>query len=290
MNEIKKFVGIILIVFSALLAFAALLEFEENPIVAILILILTSLPIYLLGQGMRTSWIDFKSKVKQWLAIYVFCTIIVPLIFYSYETYEGQKQKAMTDGKYLLYEPGASELGSLSLIFMIAFLLFIAIRFFSPDIRRKRLLNGMIVGTVFLYGGFQYIMWSDYRGVHQELGLVSQSWNGKRTVQSFDEIKGIYVQPSLHRGKLSDSTDETEFIWKLIFVDQYNEKVQYQFQSLSRDSLEAAQQIKEVAQDRQIPFQVNEMNDEVLKWFNLELELQELNKEPFYQFFELDIS
>lgn len=290
MNEIKKFVGIILIVFSALLAFAALLEFEENPIVAILILILTSLPIYLLGQGMRTSWIDFKSKVKQWLAIYVFCTIIVPLIFYSYETYEGQKQKAMTDGKYLLYEPGASELGSLSLIFMIAFLLFIAIRFFSPDIKRKRLLNGMIVGTVFLYGGFQYIMWSDYRGVHQELGLVSQSWNGKRTVQSFDEIKGIYVQPSLHRGKLSDSTDETEFIWKLIFVDQYNEKVQYQFQSLSRDSMEAAQQIKEVAQDRQIPFQVNEMNDEVLKWFNLELELQELNKEPFYQFFELDIS
>ncbi|GIN90604.1 hypothetical protein J22TS1_16550 [Siminovitchia terrae] len=290
MNEIKKFIGIMCIVFSAVLAFGALSEFEENTTVSIFILFLASLPVYLLGQGMRTSWIDFKSKIKGWLVIYVYCTMIVPLIFYSYETYEGKKQKAMIDGKYILYEPGASELSSLSLIFMIVLLLFIAIRFFSPDLKRKRLLTGMIVGTVFLYGGFQYIIWSDYRGVHQELGLVSQSWNGKRTVQSFDEIKGIYVQPSIHRAKLSDSTDETEFTWKLIFVDHHNEKVEYHFQSLSRDSLETAQQIKEIAHDRQIPFQINDMNDEVFKWFDLELELQKLNKEPFYQFFELNHS
>ncbi len=289
-NEIKKYIGIIFLVFSLVFAFGALSEFEENMTASIFILFLVSLPLYLLGQLMRTSWTDFKKKVKRWLAIYVYCIIIVPLIFYSYETYEERKQKAISDGEYILYEPGASELSSLSLVFMLALLLFISIRFFSPDLKRKRLLTGIIIGTVFLYSGFQYVMWSDYRGIHQDLGLVSHSWTGKRTVKSFDEIKGIYVQPSVHKAKLSDPTDETEFTWKLIFVDHHNEKVEYHFRSLSKDSLEAAQQIKGIAQDSQILFRVNDMSDQIFKWFDFELELKELDKEPFYQFFEVNKS
>ncbi|MBS4206239.1 hypothetical protein [Lederbergia citrea] len=286
----RKYVGITFIVFSLLLALGCLTNFEEDMVASIVVLFVISLPLYIIGHLLRTSKMEMKRNGKRWLAIYVFGFIILPLIFYTYEKYYDSKRTTISDGNFIFYEPSSGDLGELSIGFLMVLLLLIPIRLFSPELKRKRLMSVIIIGTIFIYGGFQYIMWSDYRGVHKELGLVTQNWNGKKSVQSFDEIEKIYVQPSLHIGKLSDPSDETQFMWKIIFIDQNGKNIIYQFRSLSEDVLDSALQIKDIAYNRQIPYEVIMMSNKEREWFDFELMLLELEKEPFYHFFEVQDS
>lgn len=284
----KRNVGISLIVISLLLAIGSLINFEEDMIASIVILFVVSLPLYTFGHFIRTSKSEMKLKGKRWVSIYFFCIIIVPLIFYTYEKYSDMKWNTISDGKFILYEPSSSDLGGLSIFFLMALLLFISIRLFSPELKRKRLMSIIIIGIIFIYGGFQYTMWSDYRGIHKELGLVTQKWNGKKNVQSFDDLIGIYVQPTLHIAKLSDPSDETQFTWKLIFIDKNGENIVYSFRGLSEDALNSALQIKDIALNKHITFEVEKMSSKEREWFDFELTLMELEKEPFYQFFNIE--
>ncbi|CAM4224656.1 hypothetical protein [Lederbergia lenta] len=284
----RKKIGIFLIVFSLLLALGSLIEFEEDMAFSIFTLFCVSLPLYILGQFLRTSKMEMKRKGKHWLAIYVFCVIILPLIFYTYEKYEDMKWNTISDGKLILYEASSGNLGQLSLGFLLVLLLLIPIRLFSPELKRKRLMSIIIIGIIFIYGGFQYMMWSDYRGVHAEQGLITQKWNGQKHIQSFNEMERIYVQPNLHIGKLSDPSDETQFMWKLIFTNKNGENIIYSYRGLSKNVLDSALQIKGIASKEQITFEVEQMSEKEREWFDFELMLQELEEEPFYHFFEVE--
>lgn len=284
----RKYIGVFIIIFSFIIAIGALAEFNPTPITSTIVLLVISLPLYILGQVVRTSKEELKRRGMLWIKIFVFCLIILPLIFYSYEQYEDMKWHAIDDGKYIFYEPSSSKLGSLSLLFLMALLLLIPIRFFSPEIKRKRLINTIIIVTIFLYGGFRYYTWLDYRGVHQELGLISQNWAGKQSIQSFDQMEAIYVEPGYRRGSISDPTDETEFIWKMIFMNKNGKSTSYSFRSLSKDVLDNAFQMKALAEKKDIPFIVNEMSKKEREWFDVELELKKWEKEPFYLFFEIE--
>ncbi|MBW8351283.1 hypothetical protein K0H71_17845 [Bacillus sp. IITD106] len=283
----RKYIGILFLIFSFLIAIGCLAEFDHTPIASTIVLLVISLPLYTLGHLIRTSKEEMKRKGKLWLTIYVFAVIILPLIFYSYESYEDLKWRSIDDGKYIFYVPSSSELGSFSLLFMMALLLLIPVRLFSPELKRKRFMNIMIIVTLLLYGGFRYWTWSDYRGVHKEIGLISQNWAGKRSVQPFDQLERIVVEPGLYRAKLSDPTDETTFIWKMTFINKNGKKTIYSFRGLSKNDLNGALQVKEISQTDQILFDVKKMSTKEKKWFDLELELEKLEKEPFYRFFEL---
>ena len=73
-----------------------------------------------------------------------------------------------------------------------------------------------------------------------------------------------------------------------IFINKDGDNHTYHFRSLSEDLLRSALSIKEIALQKQIPFEVEKMNKKVFEWFDLELQLNELEKEPFYQFFEVE--
>ena len=62
----------------------------------------------------------------------------------------------------------------------------------------------------------------------------------------------------------------------------------FHFRSLSEDALEQALSLKEISLQKQIPFEVEKMNKKVFEWFDLELQLKDLRKEPFYHFFEVE--
>ncbi|MBO0993755.1 hypothetical protein [Bacillus sp. SD088] len=284
----RKYIGIFIIIFGVIIAIGALAEFRHTPIASTIALLVISFPLYILGQLVRTSKVEMKRSGILWLKIFVFCLIILPLIFYSYELYEDMKWQAIDDGKYIFYKPGSNEFGSLSLLFLMALFLLIPIRLFSPELKRKRLMSTIIIMTIFLYGGFRYYMWLDYRGVHQELGLISQNWAGEQIVQSFSQIERIYVEPGLYQASLGDPTDETEFTWKMIFMNKNGMSTTYSFRSLSKDVLGNAFQMKAIAEEEDIPFIVNKMSNKEREWFDLELELKKWEKEPFYLFFEIE--
>ena len=281
----RKIIGILIIIFSFLIAIGCLADIKNSPIASIVGLIVICLPLYFIGHLVRTSKEELKRNGVRWLTIFVFCLIILPLIFYTYEHYEILKWQAIDDGKYIFYEPSSNEIGSLSLLFLMALLLLVPIRLFSPELKRKRLMSLIIVVTLLLYGGFRYYTWLDYRGVHEELGLISQNWAGKQTVQSFDQIKEIYIKPNVYHGSLGDPTDETVFTWKMVFMNKNGENTTYSFRSLSKDTLERANRLKAIANEEHTPFIVQKMSNKEREWFDLELELKELEKEPFYDFF-----
>ena len=283
----KKLVGIVIIAFSSFLGFACAIAFQQEIIVANIMLWIISLPLYIIGQIIRTSKSEFKHQGKRWVAIYLFFFFILPLLFYLYGFYNDLKETTFIDEQFIIYEPSSGMLGELSLGGFLILICLFGSRFLNPDLKRKGLLNSIIIGTVIFLIGFNYLMFSDYRGIHEEKGLVSSNWKGERQMISYDEIESVYLEPYVHYANLSNKNDETRFLWKLTFQPRYKNEVVYYFPILTESGLEETIAIKKLALENDVDFIIGEMNQATLKWFDLDLELEGLEKERYYELFQV---
>ena len=198
------------------------------------------------------------------------------------------KENAFVDEQFIIYESSSSMLGDLFLgVFWILICLFGA-RFLHPDLKRKGLLNSIIIGTIIFFIGFNYLMFSDYRGILEEKGLVLSNWKGERQMISYDEIESIYLEPHVDYANLSNTSDETRFVWKVIFQPSNQDEVVYHFQMMTEFGLEQTIDMKKIAMENDIPFIIEEMSQETLKWFDFDLELEELDKERYYELFQMN--
>ena len=68
----RRITGIIIIVYSVLLAIGCLTEIKEDMSASLIGLFGFSLPLYIVGQFIRTNKKELKEKGMKWLAIYVF--------------------------------------------------------------------------------------------------------------------------------------------------------------------------------------------------------------------------
>ena len=285
----RKLGGFIILIFSLLLSLVCAIAFQEDIIIANIMLWIISFPLYISGQIIRTSKSEFKYRGKPWVLIYIFFFFILPLLFYFDGNYHDFKKNTFVDEQFIIYEPSSGSLGDWSLgVFIILIFLF-AGRFLNPELKRKWLLNVMIIGTIIFLIGFNYFMFSDYRGIHEEIGLVSSNWKGEKDIISYEEIESVYVEPYVHYRALSNTNDETRFSWKVTFQpnNQKNEVV-YQFSMMSEFNLEQTIDLKKIAMENDIPFNIGEMSQETLKWFDLDLELEGLDKERYYEFFQVN--
>jgi hypothetical protein len=80
-------------------------------------------------------------------------------------------------------------------------------------------------------------MFSDYRGEHEEQGLVSSNWKGERQIISYDEIESVNLEPSVHYASLSNTSDEPRFVWKVTFNPSHQKEVTYRFSMLTEAGL-----------------------------------------------------
>lgn len=284
----RKISGIVLIIFSLIIAFSCALSFGEDLIFANIILWIIGIPLYVWGQIIRTSKTEFKHRGKRWVAIYIFFFFILPLLIHLHGYYNDLKENTFIDEQYIMYEPASGMLGDLSLgIFMLLVLLF-AGRFLNPGLKRKGLLNGAIIGTIIILIGFNYLMFSDYRGIHKERGLVSSNWKGEKHIISYEDIESVYVKPYVHYASLSNTSDETRFVWKVIFqLSNSNNEVVYHFSMVTKSNLEQTMDIKKIAAENDLPFIVEEIDQKILKWFDLDLELEGLDKDRYYKLFQV---
>lgn len=285
----RKIGGIAIIIISLILAFASALSFQEDFIFANILLWMISFPLYISGQLIRTSKYEFKQRGKRWISIYLFFFFILPLLMFLFESYQDLKETTFVDEKFIAYEPASGDLGVIALVgFMILLSLF-AGRFLNPGLKRKGLLNSFIIGTIVLLIGFHYYMFTDYRGIHEEKGLISSNWKGEKDIIGFEEIESVFVEPYVHYANLNSPSDDTNFSWKVIFQpNNQKEEVIYHYTLVTKSGLEEMVKIKIISQENNIPFNVGEMDQETRKWFDLDLEVEELEEERYYELFEVN--
>ncbi|SDN32914.1 hypothetical protein SAMN05518871_104274 [Psychrobacillus sp. OK028] len=286
MKKIIEIIGIIFIGLSIVIAYFNLENFPENILTYILIILLVSYPLYLLGHRLRKTLIIFKERVLKWSIAYVFVAMFIPLLFIAYTNYEEIKSATFND-HFILFESSSSVNGEgISLGFMLALILFVWIRIFSTDIRRKWIPNLLILVSLIAFCTSLYVLWEDYRGIDADRGLITNKWNAVEESIPWENVTRIYIDPYVHYARLSNKNDETHIAWTMVIESDSNEDVLYRFQNLYEHDLHVGNQVKEIAQDNNIPFLITNMTEDERKWYEFELELENLPKEPFHEFFQ----
>lgn len=284
----KRKFGIILIGFSLFIALGCILTLEEDFAASVFGIFVISLPIYAVGQIVRTNARKAKENGFRWLWAYIYVVVLVPALLLSFEGYEDLKEQTFSNSHFVLFETIASDnIGGLSIGFILVLLLLFAFPFYETTRRIKSVIAIAAVVVTGIYAGYQYMMWADYRGVHEVDGLVTHHWNGKEQIVPYDDIIEIVVQPYVKYAAISDPTDETYFAWRLIFITEYDEQITYRLW-LDDDSLAKGNRMKKLAYAKNIPFYVLQMTEKQRDEFDFQLQLKELDKQPYYLFFEVE--
>ncbi len=197
-----------------------------------------------------------KQKGLRWIWAYIYVVGIVPALFLSYEGYENLKEQTFSNNHFLLFESIATDhIGGLSIGFILLLLLLFIFPFYETTQKVKRLIAIAAVVVTGVYAGYQYMMWADYRGIHEIDGLVTHHWNDEEQIVPYEEVVQIAVQPYVKYASLSSPTDETYFAWRLIFITKNEEQITYRLW-LDDISLSKGNRMKQLAHSKNIPFRV----------------------------------
>lgn len=284
----NKPVGMFLVIVSLLISVGALLDISSDITTALVGVFLVGLPLYILGQMIRIGRDQFRKSGIRYIWGFVYCLVIVPALFLSLDGYEELKRETFANQHFILYESSSEASGTgLSVGFVTILLLLFTFPFIDLSKRGKWIAGALSVVTVIGFISYQYIMWNDYRGIHVEQGLLSHSWKGETETIPYEDIDKITVHPTVKYASISDPTDDTYFLWKMTFSMMDNRETTYTFY-LSEVDINIATRIRQVASEHHIPFVVYQMNEKTKEEFKFQLDLKELNKEPFYSFFDVE--
>lgn len=284
----RRIFGILLIIFSLFIALSGVLTIEEDFAASLFGIFVISIPIYAAGHIVRTNLWMAKQNGFKWMWAYVYVIILAPALFLSYEGYEDVKELTFSNSHFLLFETTATDhIGGLSIGFILLLLVLFCFPFYETTREIKGIIAIAAVVVTGIYAGYQYMMWADYRGIHKVNGLVTHHWNGEEHIVPYDEIVQIAVQPFVRYASLGDPTDETQFGWRLIFLTKYEEQITYRLW-LHDESIAKGNRMKELAHSYNIPFGVIPMTEKQRKEFDFQLELNDLQKQPYYLFFEVE--
>jgi len=279
--KVRKFVGIVIIIFSLLLAFTCAICYGDFLLFSNFVFWVISLPIYILGQIVRTSKYEFKMSGGQWVRTYIYFFLILPLLFHLYIFYSTLKEVTFKDEKYIYFEDDYSFLGSLNFGFWII-LVFLMGALFLGNPQKKGKLYSLISLTATLTIGFSYFMFSEYRGLHEELGLVSQDWRGNKYTVPYEELEGVYLDAYNTYGRGSDT------YWRLTFQPKNQPEIKYAYPNFDEDALESIIDVKEIVIGMGVPFIVRRMDEETFDMFDFLLELEDLDKKRYYDLFQIN--
>lgn len=78
---------------------------------------------------------------------------------------------------------------------------------------------------------------------------------------------------------------EPIFAWMFEFKQTNGNRISFKRTDLSTYNLQQSQRVKEQIQKENIPLTVGQMDEATKKWYELELDMDKLNPEPFNEFF-----
>ncbi len=284
----RKNFGILLIIFSLFIAFGAIFSFYEDAKGSLFIIFLISFPLYIIGQLTRANLIKMRKNGLRWIWAYVYGVILIPGLLLSIEGYQTLKENTFSNNGFVLFETISNpEMNGFSLVFIFILMLLFAFPFYDTTLKWKTGIAMSAVIVTLFYAGYQYMMWMDYRGVHEVDGLITHHWNGEEQVIPYTDIDLIVFQPFVKYTSIVEPIGETYFKWRVVFQTKNAQEISYHF-FLDDYSLSVSNDLKQLARSKEIPIHIIPMTDKQRKEFDFQLELNDLEKEPFYSFFDIE--
>ncbi|HSO58079.1 MAG TPA: hypothetical protein VLQ66_07575 [Paenisporosarcina sp.] len=253
---------------------------------AIFMIVVFSYGPYLVGNKLRLSNIDFKKSFWQFTGAFIVGVILTPgFLFYIQNQSDVLEKIYDAENEFFFFSSGTvNHFGIIILVFFILVTL-LGYRVANGWKAGGHLLTGMIVVVILFFFGYQYMTFDSYRGIHKERGYVSKVWNDEEKGLSFGSIKEFRIVPYVRYGAVSNPSDETEFMWRLIIVPLDGKEFVYNRQSIDGNWLSQTKALQEKATKEHILFTVIPMDANTYKWYQTELELTEVNPKPYNEFF-----
>ena len=283
---IKKFLGIILIGAGVIIGFTSTGLVFSDGLINILLMIIIGYPLYIIGQWMRIGTEDFKVKYLRFTAVFFQFLILIPTIFLLYDEYLKIKGGTLSREDYLWFQITSSPnvAGLLTIVFIVFVLSVMPKTLFGWSFGGKKLTLFVIVMFI-AFSSFLYVLWNDYRGIHETEGIITSRWTGAEEQIKWEEIDSVTITPYIKRRVANEFGDELLFAWKFLFVEADGSRTEFEDWDLSEYSLNQAQGVRDKIVEENIPLLFVEMDDETRKYYESDLDIHKLNRTEFDAFF-----
>ena len=252
----------------------------------ILFMIIMAYPLYILGQWMRIGTRDFKVKYLRFTVAYFQFVILIPSMFILYADYLEIKGETLSRENYLWFQLTSSPdvAGWLTLVFIIFVVSVMPKIIFGWSYGGKKLT--LFVVVMFLtFSSSLYVLWNDYRGIHETEGIVTSSWIGAGEQIKWEEIESVTMTPYVKKRSLNQHRFELLFTWEFSFVEADGSRTEFEKWGLSENGLNQSREVRDKIVEENIPLLFVEMDDKTRKYYELDLDIEKLDRAEFDEFF-----
>lgn len=283
---LKKGIGILLIASGIIFGITCTgLIFTEG-ISYLFLFFLLAYPMFMAGQWLRIGHSFTKLSMLRFTAIFVQAALLVPSIFLAFNKYAELKNETFMREGFLWFQPTSSTtVGLVGTILLIVLVLSIMPKILFGWAHGGKQLTGFILILFFFTSAFMYVTWNDYQAIHEKEGIIVSTWRGKQQTAEWSSLESVKITPYVMKRVANKYASEPVFAWKLDFKQKNGDRISFKRIGLSNYYIQQAQHVKEQIQKERIPLSVEAMDAATTKWYNLELELENLNAKPFNEFF-----
>lgn len=283
---VKIIVGFLLIVIGVLYGVIFTGFIFSEGIFHILMLLVFSYPVFMLGQWLRIGTRRFKERLLKYSLIFIQVAVVIPTIFILFDYYIKMKSNTYTRKGFLWFETNSSSmLGYLTIFLLITLVLLLlmrAVHGWAYGGKKASILLLIVMAVSVL---FFTITWNDYKAIDETEGIIISEWSGKEKNIEWSSIKEVKLVPFVKKQVANKYGEKKEFAWKYQFIGKEGEKVDFETTHLSKFNYQKSLQVKEKTAEEKIPLLIVEMDSETEKWYELELELDHIKREPFDELF-----
>lgn len=238
------------------------------------------------GQWLRIGHTLTKQSLVRFTAIFVQVALLVPSIFLVFNNYSKLKNETFAREGFLWFQPtSSSAIGLIGTLLLIVLVLSIMPKILFGWTHGGKPLTGFILILFVLSAAFLYITWNDYQAIHEKEGIVVSAWWGKQQTVDWASVDSVEITPYVLKRVANKYSKEPVFAWKFEFKQADGNQISFKRTDLSTYNLEQSQRVKEQIQKENIPLSVGQMDEATTKWYELEMDLENLNPEPFNEFF-----
>ncbi|QUW22986.1 hypothetical protein JSQ81_05275 [Sporosarcina sp. Marseille-Q4063] len=203
-----------------------------------------------------------------------------------YDEYSKLKGGTLSRVDYLWFEltssPNVS--GLLIAVFIIFVLsLFPKILFGWPHGGKK--LTLFVIVMLITFSSMLYVLWNDYRGIHETEGIVTSRWTGAEEQIKWEQIESVTITPYMKKRQKGKYRYDLSFTWNFLFVETNGSRTEFEKMGLSEYHLYEARAVKDKIVKENIPLLVVEMDDKTRKYYETDLDIHKLNRKKFDEFF-----
>ncbi|REB05548.1 hypothetical protein DVB69_14845 [Sporosarcina sp. BI001-red] len=283
---LKKGIGILLIAGGIIFGVTCTgLLFTEG-IFYFFLLFLLAFPLFMAGQWLRIGQTLRKQSLVKFTSIFVQVTLLIPSIFLVFNNYAKLKNETFAREGFLWFQPTSSPtIGLIGTLLLIALVLSIMPKILFGWTHGGKQLTGLILSLFVLTAAFLFITWNDYQAIHEEEGIVVSTWWGKQQTVDWSSVESVEITPYVLKRVANKYSKEPVFAWMFEFKQTNGDRISFKRTDLSTYNLEQSQRVKEQIEKENIPLSVGQMDEATTKWYELELQMENLNPDPFNEFF-----